>query len=116
MAPVRYVAGQLGSESSSTIGKQGVELRSPCTDERRIWTLLTDNLPARPEYFAREVYLNRRGAASLSVLPALEALTAPDVLCLQKKGAVVVDTRPAMQFAIAFVPGLGRWPKASYGS
>ena len=67
--------------------------------------LLTDNLPARPEYFAREVDLNRRGAAPLSELPPLAALTAPEVLRLQKEGAVVVDTRPAMQFAVAHVPG-----------
>ena len=67
--------------------------------------LLTDNLPARPEYFAREVDLNRRGAAPLSDLPPLTALTAPEVLRLQKEGAIVVDTRPAMQFAVAHVPG-----------
>jgi rhodanese-related sulfurtransferase len=41
----------------------------------------------------------------LSELPPLAALTAPEVLRLQKEGAVVVDTRPAMQFAVAHVPG-----------
>ena len=66
--------------------------------------LLTDSLPARPEYFAREVDLNRRGAAPISELPPLAALTAPEVLRLQKEGAVVVDTRPIMQFAVAHVP------------
>ena len=49
--------------------------------------------------------LNRQGAAPMSQLPALAALTAPEVLRLQKEGAVVVDTRPAMQFAVAHVPG-----------
>jgi rhodanese-related sulfurtransferase len=67
--------------------------------------LLTDNLPARPEYVARDADLNRRGAAPLSELPPLRALTAPEVLQLQKEGAIVVDTRPAMQFAVAHVPG-----------
>src|SRR5207247_10551074 len=65
--------------------------------------LLTDNLPARPEYFARDADLNKRGAASLSNLPPLAALTAPEVLRLQKEGAIVVDTRPSMQFALAHV-------------
>jgi rhodanese-related sulfurtransferase len=51
------------------------------------------------------VELNRRGAAPLSDLPPLAALTAPEVLRLQKEGAIVVDTRPAMQFAVAHVPG-----------
>ncbi len=97
---------QMSSESSSTIGQQRLNnyallARTP----EEFVHLLTDNLPARPEYFAREVDLNRRGAAPLSELPPLAAFTAPDVLRLQKEGAVVVDTRPAMEFAVAHVPG-----------
>jgi len=38
-------------------------------------------------------------------MPHLAALTAPEVLELQGEGAIVVDTRPAMQFAVAHVPG-----------
>ena len=96
----------MSSESSSTIGKQrqtnyALLARTP----EEFVHLLTDNLPPRPEYFAREVDLNRRGAAPLSELPPLAAFTAPEVLRLQKEGAVVVDTRPAMQFAVAHVPG-----------
>jgi glyoxylase-like metal-dependent hydrolase (beta-lactamase superfamily II)/rhodanese-related sulfurtransferase len=97
---------QMSSESSSTIGKQGqtnYALLARTSEE--FVHLLTDHLPPRPEYFAREVDLNRRGAAPLSELPLLVAFTAPEVLRLQKEGAVVVDTRPAMQFAVAHVPG-----------
>ena len=97
---------QMGSESSSTIGKQrraNYALLAPTCEE--FVHLLTDNLPARPEYFARDVDLNRRGAISLSDLPALAAFTAPEVLRMQKDGTVVVDTRPSMQFAVAHVPG-----------
>ena len=95
----------MSSESSSTIGKQrqsNYALLARTSDE--FVHLLTDNLPPRPEYFAREVDLNRRGAAPLSELPLLVALTAPEVLRLQKEGGLVVDTRPAMQFAVAHVP------------
>ena len=97
---------QMSSESSSTIGKQrhsnyAVLAR---TSEEFVH-LLTDNLPARPEYFARDADLNRRGAAPLSEMPALPALLAPEVLRLQKEGAIVVDTRPAIEFAVAHVPG-----------
>ncbi len=97
---------QMSSESSSTIGKQRLAnyallARTP----EEFVHLLTDNLPLRPEYFAREVDLNRRGAAPLSELPLLAALTAPEVLRWQKEGVVVVDTRPAMEFAVAHVPG-----------
>ena len=97
---------QMSSESSSTIGKQrqsNYALLARTSEE--FVHLLTDNLPARPEYFAREVELNRQGAAPLSELPPLAALTAPEVLRMQKEGAVVVDTRPAMEFAVAHVPG-----------
>ena len=97
---------QMSSESSSTVGaerRSNYALLARTSEE--FVHLLTDNLPARPEYFAREVDLNRRGAAPLSELPALAALTAPEVVRLQKEGAVVVDTRPAIQFAVAHVPG-----------
>jgi glyoxylase-like metal-dependent hydrolase (beta-lactamase superfamily II) len=97
---------QMSAESSSTIGKQrqsNYALLAQTSEE--FVRLLTDNLPSRPEYFAQEVDLNRRGATPLSELPPLAALTAPEVLRLQNEGAVVVDTRPAIQFAVAHVPG-----------
>lgn len=97
---------QMSSESSSTIGKQrhtNYALLARSSEE--FVHLLTDNMPARPEYFAQEVELNRRGAAPIGQLPALTALAAPEVFEMQKQGAVVVDTRPAMQFAVAHVPG-----------
>ncbi len=97
---------QMSSESSSTIGKQrqsNYALLARMPEE--FVHLLVDNLPARPEYFARDADLNRRGAAPVSELPLLPALTAPEVLRLQKEGAVVVDTRPSIQFAVAHVPG-----------
>jgi glyoxylase-like metal-dependent hydrolase (beta-lactamase superfamily II)/rhodanese-related sulfurtransferase len=96
---------QMSAESSSTIGRQrrsNYALLARTSDE--FVQLLTENLPARPEYFAREVDLNRRGAAPLSELPPLSPLTPVEVLNLQKEGAVVVDTRPTMEFAVAHVP------------
>jgi hydroxyacylglutathione hydrolase len=97
---------QMSSESSSTIAKErrsNYALQAKTCDE--FIHLLTDSLPPRPEYFAREVELNRRGAAPLSELPELSALSPDEVLHLQSEGAVVVDTRPAMEFAVAHVPG-----------
>jgi len=97
---------QMSAESSSTIGRQresNYALLARTSDE--FVRLLTDNLPARPEYFARDADLNRRGAAAVSELPSLPALTAPEVVQLQKQGVIIVDTRPAMQFAVAHVPG-----------
>jgi hydroxyacylglutathione hydrolase len=97
---------QMSSENSSTIGKQrqsNYALLARTAEE--FVHLLTDNLPARPEYFARNAELNRCGAAPLSDLLPLLALTAPEVRRLQNEGAIAVDTRPAMQFAFAHVPG-----------
>lgn len=97
---------QMSSESSSTIGRQrqsNYALLARTSDD--FVHLLTGNLPPRPEYFARDADLNRRGATSLSELPPMAALTPAEVLQLQKESAIVVDTRPAMQFAVAHVPG-----------
>jgi hydroxyacylglutathione hydrolase len=96
---------QMGSESFSTIGEQrrtNYALHARSCEE--FVHLLTDNLPAAPEYFAQEVDLNRKGAAPISALPTLSALSAADVLRLQSGGAIIVDTRPATQFAAAHVP------------
>lgn len=97
---------QMGSENSSTIGEQrrsNYALRARnCDDFVR---LLTDNLPAAPEYFAQDANLNRMGAVPLSKLPPLQALAAERVLRLQQEGAIVVDTRSAADFAAAHIPG-----------
>lgn len=97
---------QMSSDSVSTIGKERASnyaLQAKSADE--FVHLLTDSLPPRPEYFAREVELNRHGAAKLDQLPLLSPLSAPEVLAMQQQGAVVLDTRPAMEFAVAHVPG-----------
>jgi hydroxyacylglutathione hydrolase len=97
---------QMSSDASSTIGKErrtNYALQARSSDE--FIHLLTDNLPPRPEYFAREAELNRRGAAALGRLPQLRGLSPAEVLEQQAAGAVVVDTRPAMEFAVAHVPG-----------
>jgi glyoxylase-like metal-dependent hydrolase (beta-lactamase superfamily II) len=97
---------QLGSERSSTIGKErrfNYALQARTSEE--FVRLLTDSLPARPEYFARDAELNRQGAAPLESLPPLKALSPDEVLKLQSEGAIVVDTRPVMEFAVAHVPG-----------
>jgi glyoxylase-like metal-dependent hydrolase (beta-lactamase superfamily II)/rhodanese-related sulfurtransferase len=100
---------QMGSERSSTIGKQrrtNYALLARTQDE--FIHLLTDSLPPRPEYFGRDVELNRHGASSINDLPAPKPLSAPDVLRLKSEnpeGIIILDTRPAMEFAVAHVPG-----------
>jgi hydroxyacylglutathione hydrolase len=97
---------QMGSERSSTIGKErrtNYALQAQNCEE--FIRLLTDSLPPRPEYFGREVELNRQGAVALDHIPSPVPVRAPDVFRLQSDGAIVLDTRPVMQFAVAHVPG-----------
>jgi hydroxyacylglutathione hydrolase len=97
---------QMGAERSSTIGKQRrTNYALLARSEEEFIHLLTDSLPPRPEYFGRDVELNRQGASPLDQLPAPKPLLAPEVLRLQSEGAIVLDTRPAMEFAVAHVPG-----------
>lgn len=97
---------QMSSERSSTIGKQKASnyaLR-PSTREEFV-RLLTSELPERPGYFAQEVEINRAGAAPLAELPPLPALTPDEIAADQKAGAIVLDTRPPIEFGPAHVPG-----------
>ena len=96
----------ISSETSSTIGQQrqfNYALK-PMPKEEFVRMMTTD-LPEAPQYFARDVAINRGGAAELAELPDPAALEAHDVEALQKKGAIVLDTRPAAQYGAGHVPG-----------
>lgn len=97
---------QMSSDRSSTIGRERLTnyalQAQTCED---FVHLLTDDLPPRPEYFARDVELNRQGAAPLAELRPLPLLGADEVLRVQAEGAVILDTRPAIEFASAHIPG-----------
>ncbi|MGA2740792.1 MAG: MBL fold metallo-hydrolase [Bryobacteraceae bacterium] len=97
---------QMSTERSSTIGDQRVKnyaLRAASRDE--FVHLLTDALPDRPAYFARDAEINRAGAGALDELPPLLDLEPGDLPRLQQSGAIVLDTRPDVQFAVGHVPG-----------
>jgi glyoxylase-like metal-dependent hydrolase (beta-lactamase superfamily II)/rhodanese-related sulfurtransferase len=96
----------ISSETSSTIGQQrqfNYALK-PMPKEEFVRMMTTD-LPEAPTYFARDVAINRGGAAELAELPDPAALEARDVEALQEKGAIVLDTRPAAQYGAGHVPG-----------
>jgi hydroxyacylglutathione hydrolase len=67
--------------------------------------LLTTDLPPRPEYFQRDVDLNRRGATALADLPPLLALSAREAAARQQEGATILDTRAGMAFCSGHIPG-----------
>ena len=96
----------ISSETSSTIGQQrefNYALR-PMPREDFVRMMTTD-LPEAPEYFARDVAINRDGAAEMTDLPEPAALEPRDVEALRKKGAIVLDTRSSAQYGAGHVPG-----------
>ena len=97
---------QISSDASSTIGRERLTnyALQPMSAEQ-FTELLTGDLPPRPEYFQDEVEKNREGAAALEELAAIRELTPAELADLQAAGAIVLDTRPAMQFAAAHIPG-----------
>jgi glyoxylase-like metal-dependent hydrolase (beta-lactamase superfamily II)/rhodanese-related sulfurtransferase len=96
----------IGTARSSTIGQERKfnYALQPSTREEFIQIICADQ-PERPEYFFRDADLNRTGAAPLTDLPALPALTPQEVLRRQEIGAVVLDTRTAAEFGAGHVPG-----------
>jgi hydroxyacylglutathione hydrolase len=67
---------------------------------------LTSNLPARPEYFARDAEMNREGAAALSELPPLPGLEISEInQILSDDSALLLDVRPGSEFAAGHISG-----------
>src|SRR6266542_2659843 len=96
----------ISSETSSTIGQQrqfNYALR-PMPKEEFVRMMTTD-LPEAPAYFSRDVAINRDGAPELAELPDPAALAPREIETRQRKGAIVLDTRPAAQYGAGHVPG-----------
>jgi len=96
----------ISSDRSSTIGR---ERRSnyalqPMPRDQFV-RMMTEDLPPRPEYFARDVEANRRGAVALQDLPPLRSLEPGEVLRRQQEGVVLLDTRNAPLYCSGHVPG-----------
>jgi rhodanese-related sulfurtransferase len=66
---------------------------------------MTSNLPARPDYFLEDAAINRTGAAALSELPALKAISPEELKAMLAKGAMALDVRPGAEFIAGHVPG-----------
>jgi hydroxyacylglutathione hydrolase len=96
----------ISPDRSSTIGRErqfNYALRPMPRDQ--FVRMMTQDLPSRPEYFARDVDLNRRGAVPLAELPRLRALPAEDALRLQRAGTTILDTRVSGAFCAGHIPG-----------
>lgn len=97
---------QMSSDSSSTIGRERrTNYALQARDRDHFIDLLTGDLPPRPEYFTEDVARNRAGATPLEKLPPIATLSPEDVDRLRDEHAVLLDVRPAQDFAAAHVPG-----------
>lgn len=96
----------INPDRSSTIGRERrFNYALQPMDKEEFIRMMTQDLPTRPEYFQRDVDLNRRGAALLAELPKLPALAPEHVLRLKKAGATILDTRVSANFCSGHIPG-----------
>ncbi|HTU46743.1 MAG TPA: rhodanese-like domain-containing protein [Bryobacteraceae bacterium] len=96
----------ISPDRSSTIGRErqfNYALR-PMTREQFVH-MMTEDLPPRPEYFQRDVDLNRHGAVPLAELPRLRAIPGEETQRLQRAGATILDTRAGGTFCSGHIPG-----------
>lgn len=97
---------QLSTETVSTIGEQravNYALAARSADE--FVDLVTEGQSAAPAYFAHDAALNRKQHRLLDESRKPESLTLEQVLELQQRGAAVLDTRDAGDFASGHVAG-----------
>ena len=66
---------------------------------------MTENLPARPEYFFQDAQINRQGAPALGDLPRMKAISPKELQSLIQQDVFALDVRPVADFAAAHVPG-----------
>lgn len=94
------------AERSSTIGTERLTnyaLQIPSREE--FIRELTTNLPARPEYFARDAEINRQGAPALGEMMPLPEITPAELGEAIRAGVPALDVRPGEKFAAGHVPG-----------
>jgi len=94
------------AERSSTIGTERLTNYALQIKSREEFIqILTSNLPARPEYFAKDAEINRTGAAALSDLAPMRAIAPKELQRMLNDGVIALDVRSGDEFAAAHVPG-----------
>lgn len=94
------------AERSSTIGTERLTNYALQIKSREEFIQkLTSNLPARPEYFAKDAEINRTGATALSDLGPLRAISPQELRKMLNDGEIGLDVRSGDEFAAGHVPG-----------
>ena len=96
----------ISKETSSTIGhERRTNYALQPMSKRDFVKLATADLPELPQYFAKDVAINREGAPPLAGRPLPPALTPAEVEERQRAGAQLLDVRTAAAFGAGHVPG-----------
>ena len=95
----------MSKETFSTMGEQRRTNHAlqPMSREEFV-QMATRDLPEVPDYFARDVAMNREGAAAVTDEPLPAALAPATVASRANAGATVLDVRSGAAFATAHVP------------
>ena len=96
----------LGSLPQSTLGYERLTnwALAPMSENEFVTRVLTGQ-PDPPAYFAEMKRINKEGPRILKSGQGPERLSLDRVESLIRSGALVVDTRPAAEFAAAHIPG-----------
>ncbi|MGZ3905111.1 MAG: MBL fold metallo-hydrolase, partial [Bacteroidia bacterium] len=98
----------IGKETSSTIGMQK-KMNYAMADLTReeFIKAVTSDLPTPPPYFFKDAKINITGYDSFELMynREMKALSVQEVRSEITKGALVLDSRPAEEFAQGFIPG-----------
>jgi hydroxyacylglutathione hydrolase len=96
----------LGAVPQSTLGyERRFNWAFQVTDEQDFVDQVLAGQPDPPRYFAEMKRMNKVGPRLRAEVPAPERLGSPRLDALVTGGALVIDTRPAADFASGHVPG-----------
>lgn len=96
----------ISSVPSSTVGYEKMfNWALSIEDEDEFVAAVLAGQPEPPAYFAQMKRINREGPPVLGGMPAPRALQPDQLSKVLAKGAPVIDTRPAAEFARGHVPG-----------
>ncbi len=96
----------LGAVPSTTLGYEKIaNWALSIDDEKEFVTEVLAGQPEPPKYFAEMKRINRDGPRSLGGFPHPPQIAAEKLSALMEDGALVVDTRPATEFAAHHVAG-----------
>jgi hydroxyacylglutathione hydrolase len=98
----------IGRETFSTIGEQkkfNYALKDMSRDE--FIEKITEGILPPPQYFFEDARINKTGYEPIEdvIRDNTKPLPAPEVQKLVKEGAMLLDTRPADEFELGFIPG-----------